>query len=103
MYSIIKKAAKKAILHSYKNNYILFWDAECESLYRTVLQSCPGDNSSLVATALFAKLGIQTDLTIDVSHSSGKAWSILNNLTSKSSPYHCLVSADAIASQLVRN
>ena len=34
-----------------------------------------------------------------------KAWSILNNLTSRSrhSPRHCPVSADAIASQLVRN
>ena len=38
-------------------------------------------------------------------HSSRKAWSILNNLTGRSrhSPRHCLVSANAIASQLVRN
>ena len=37
--------------------------------------------------------------------SSRKAWSILNNLTDRSrhSPRHCPVSADAIASQLVRN
>ena len=36
---------------------------------------------------------------------SRKAWSILNNLTGRSrhSPRHCPVSADAIASQLVRN
>ena len=42
---------------------------------------------------------------IDFSHSSRKAWSILNNLTGRSrhSPRHCPVSADAIASQLVRN
>ena len=42
---------------------------------------------------------------IDFSHSSRKAWSILNNLTGRSqhSPRHCLVSADAIASQLARN
>ena len=39
------------------------------------------------------------------SHTSRKPWSILNNLTGKSrhSPRHCPVSADAIASQLVRN
>ena len=39
------------------------------------------------------------------SHSSRKAWSILNNLTGRSrhSPRHRLVSANAIASQLVRN
>ena len=37
--------------------------------------------------------------------SSRKAWSILNNLTGRSrhSPRHCPISADAIASQLVRN
>ena len=42
---------------------------------------------------------------IDFSHSSRKAWSILNKLTgtSRHSPCHCPVSADAIASQLVRN
>ena len=39
------------------------------------------------------------------SHTSRKAWSILNNLTGRSRhfPRHCPVSADAIASQLVRN
>ena len=39
----------------------------------------------------------------DFSHSSQKAWSILNNLTGRYSPRHCPVFADAIASQLVRN
>ena len=43
--------------------------------------------------------------SIDFSHSSRKAWSILNNFTGRSrhSPRHCPVSADAITSQLVRN
>ena len=43
--------------------------------------------------------------SIDFSHSSRKAWTILNNLTGRSrhSPRHCPVSADAIAFQLVRN
>ena len=43
--------------------------------------------------------------SIDFSHSSRKAWIILNNLTGRSrhSPRHCPISADAIASQLVRN
>ena len=43
--------------------------------------------------------------SIDFSHFSRKAWSILNNLTGRSrqSPRHCPVSADAIAFQLVRN
>ena len=108
----IKKAAKKTIPRGYRNNYIPFWDAECESLYKTFLQSPQRDNSSLAATALLANLDrkwrnrwSEAVWSIDFSHSSRKAWSILNNLTGRSrhSPRHCSVSADAIASQLVRN
>ena len=51
----IKKAAKKTIPRGYQNNYIPCWDAECESLYKSFLQSPQGDDSSLAATALFAK------------------------------------------------
>ena len=39
----IKKAAKKTISRGYRNNYIPFWDAEFESLYRTFLQSSQGN------------------------------------------------------------
>ena len=35
----IKKAAKKTIPRGYRNNYIPCWDAECESLYKTFLQT----------------------------------------------------------------
>ena len=108
----IKKAAKKTIPCGYRNNYIPCWDAECESLYKTFLQFPQGDDSSLADTVLLAKLDrkqrdrwSEAVRSIDFSHSSRKAWSILNNLTGRSqhSPHHCLVSADAIASQLVRN
>ena len=108
----IKKAAKKTIPRGYRNNYIPCWDAECESLYKTFLQFPQGDDSSLAATALLAKLDrkqrdrwSEAVRSIDFSHSSRKAWSILNNLTGRSrhSPHHCPVSFDAIASQLVRN
>ena len=108
----IKKAAKKTIPRGYQNNYIPCWDAECESLYKTFLQSPQGDDSSLAATALLAKLDrkrrdqwSEAVRSIDFSHSSRKAWSILNNLTGRSrhSPRHCPVSAGAISSQLVRN
>ena len=51
--NIIKKAAKKTIPRWYRNNYIPCWNAECESLYT---QSPQEDDSSLVATALLAKL-----------------------------------------------
>ena len=110
--NITKKAAKKTISCGCQNNYIPCWDAECESFYKTFLQSPQGDDSSLAATALLAKLDrkrrdrwSKAVRSIDFSHSSRKAWSILNNLTGRSrhSPRHCPVSADAIASQLVRN
>ena len=108
----IKKAGKNIIPRGYRNNYIPCWDAECESLYKTFLQSPQGDDSSLAATALLAKLDrkwrdswSEAVGSIDISHSSRKAWSILNNLTGRSrhSPRHCPVSTDAIASELVRN
>ena len=50
----IKKAAKKTIPRGYQNNYISCWDEE--SLYKTFLQFLQGDDSSLAATALLAKL-----------------------------------------------
>ena len=108
----IKKAPKTTIPRGYRNNYIPCWDAECESLYKIFLQSPQGDESSLNTTALLAKIDrkrrdrwSEAVRSIDFSHSSRKAWSILNNLTGRSrhSPRHCPVSADAIASQLVRN
>ena len=108
----IKKAAKCTIPRGYRNNYIPCWDAECESLYKTFLQSSQGDDSSLAATALLAKLDrkrrdrwSEAVRNIDFSHSSPKAWSTLNNPTGRSrhSPRHCSVSANAISSQLVRN
>ena len=52
----IKKAPKKIIPRGYPNNCIPYWDAECEFLYKTFLQSPQGDDSSLAATALLAKL-----------------------------------------------
>ena len=66
----------------------------------------------MAATALLAKLDrkprdqwSEAVQSIDFSHSSRKAWSILNNLTGRSrhSPRYCPVSANVIASQLVRN
>ena len=98
----IEKAAKKTILRGYRNNYIPCCDAECESLYKKIfLQSPQGDNSSLAATDLFAKLDrkrrdrwSEAVRSIDFSHSSRKVWSILNNLTirSRHSLRHCPVS-----------
>ena len=68
------------------------------------------ETTSLAVITLLAKLDrkrrdrwSEAVRSIDFSHSSRKAWSILNNLTVTSlrhSPRHCPVSANAIASQL---
>ena len=71
-----------------------------------------GRRLKFATTALLAKLDrkqrdrwSEAVWSIDFSHSSRKAWSTLKNLTGRSrhSLRHCLVSANAIASQLVRN
>ena len=97
-FNTIKKAAKKTIPRGYRNNYIPCWGAECESLYKTFLQSPQGDDSSLAATALLAKLDrkrrgrwSKAVPSIDFLHSSRKAWSILNNLTGRSRHSPCLL------------
>ena len=108
----ISTAAKKYIPRGRRNDHTSCWDAECENLYQMFLQSPEGSDSSRAASALLSRLdrkrrdrwteGVQT---IDFSHSSRKAWSILNNLTGRSRRYprHCAVSANAIASVLVNN
>ena len=108
----ISKAAKKAIPRGRRNTYVPCWDAKCEALYQTFLQSPAGDQSSRVATALITWLDkkrrdrwSEAVRNINFSHSSRKAWSIINNLTGRlrHSPCNCPVSANAIAAQLVRN
>ena len=47
---------KKAILRGRRNTYIPCWDAKCEALYQTFLQSPAGDQSSRAATALITWL-----------------------------------------------
>ena len=88
------------------------WDAECENLYRTFLQSPEGSDSNRAASSLLLRLDkkrrdgwSEVVQTIDFSHSGRKAWSILNNPTGRSrrSPCHCAISANVIASQLIRN
>ena len=108
----ISKAAKNAIPHGRCNTYIPCWDAKCEVLYQTFLQSHAGDQSSRAATALITWLDkkrrdrwSEAVQNIDFSHSSRKAWSTINNLTGRSrhSLRNCPVSANAIAAQLVKN
>ena len=108
----ISTAAKKCIPRGRRNNRIPCWDAKCENLYQTFLQYSEGHKSSRAATTLLARLDRKSRnrwseavQNIDFSHSSRVAWSTLDNLTGRSrqSSRQCLVSANAIASQLVKN
>ena len=109
----IKKAAKKTIPRGYRNTCT--FRVGMQSVNPSIKPFCSllrETTQAWAATALLAKLDrkqrdqwSEAVRSIDFSHSSRKAWSILNNLTGRSqhSPHHCPVSADAIASQLVRN
>ena len=83
----ISTAATKYIPRGRRNNHIPCWDAECENLHQMFLQSPEGSDSSRAASAQLSKLNRKRSdrwseavQTIDFSHSSRKAWSILNNL-----------------------
>ena len=108
----INTAAKKCIPRGRRNNRIPCWDADCKNLYQKFLQCPEGHESSRADIALLARLDRkrrdrwpEAVQNIDFSHSSRVAWSTLNNLTgwSRQSPRQCLVSANAIASQLVKD
>ena len=110
--NVIRTAAKNFMPRGHRNNDKPRWDAECENLYRTFLQSPEGSDSNGAATALLLRLDkkrrdrwSEAVQTIDFSHSSRKTRSILNNVTGRSrrSPRHCAVSANSIASQMIRN
>ena len=111
-YNVIRRAAKNSIPRGYRNNHIPRWDAECENLYRTFLQSPEGSDPNEATTAPLVRLDkklrdrwSEAVQTINFLLSSRKAWSVLNNRTGRSrrSPRHCAVSANAIASQVIRN
>ena len=59
----IKKAAKKTIPRGYRNTYIPCWDPECESLYKTFLQS-PQEDDSIIYLFISFLLTINLKLII---------------------------------------
>ena len=109
---ILSTAAKRSIPRGRRTNHIPCWDAECEELYQRFLSLPEGLDSSRAATALLSRLDrkrkdrwSEAVRNIDFSHSSRLAWNTINNLTGRSrqAPRQCPVSANAIASQLVKN
>ena len=105
-------AAKTSIPRGRRNNYRPCWDAECETLYQTFLEASLGEASSTAASALLARLDdkrrdrwSEVINNIDFAHSSRLAWSTIDNLTGRSRQPRrlCPISANSIASQLVKN
>ena len=110
--STIIYAAKQTIPRGRRNNYKPCWDKECEQLYQAFLQAPQGRASSTAASVLLAKLDegrlkrwSELVNNIDLTHSSRLAWNAINNLTGRSRQSYrpCPISANSIASQLVRN
>ena len=110
--NVLVNAAKKSIPRGRRNDYKPCWDWECEQLYSAFLRAPTGGESNRAASALLLRLDQRRQErweeavnTIDFTHSSLKAWSILNNLTGRSrhSSRCCPISANKIASQFVKN
>ena len=54
--NVIRTAAKNSIPRGRPNSHIPCWDAKCENLYRTFLQSPEGSDSNGAATTLLLRL-----------------------------------------------
>ena len=87
-------------------------DAECETLYQAFLRAPQGKSSNTAASALLARLDkrqrkrwSEAVNAIVFTHSSRLAWNAINNLTgrTKQSYCPCPISANSVASQLVKN
>jgi len=88
------------------------WDKECETLYRSFIRAPVGTASDRAASSLLSRLQQKKQErweeavnSIDFSHSSRMAWRTINKLAGRSgrSSRLCPVSANSIASQLVKN
>ena len=88
------------------------WDKECEILYRSFIRAPVGTGSDRAASSLLSRQQQKKQGRweaavnfIDFSHSSCKAWRTINKLTGRSgrSTRQCPISANSIASQLVKN
>ena len=105
-------AAKQCIPRGRRKNYVPCWDKECETLYRFLIRSPVGTGSDRAASSLLSRLQEKKQArweeavnSTDFSHSSRNAWRTINKVTGRSgrSSRLCPVSANPIASQLVKN
>ena len=104
--------AKQCIPHGRRKSDVPWWDKECETLYRSITRAPVGTDSDRAATSLLSRLGQKKQerreeavISIEFSRSSHKAWRTINKLTGRSGRAfrQCPISANSIASQLVKN
>jgi len=104
-------AVKQCIPRGRRKNYVPCWDKECETLYCSFIRTPVGTDSNRAASSVLSWLEQakqerweEAVNSIHLLHSSRKAWSTINELTGRSgrSCYLCSVSANSIASQLVK-
>ena len=108
---VLLGAAKKTIPRGYNRNYIPGWDEECSRLLCDHQRASSREEVDMTAAALIQRLDVTrrtrwTEVveSIDFTHSSRKAWQTINQLTGRNTtPTSCPVTADAIASQLLKN
>ena len=108
---VLLTAAGKHIPRGRRPAYVPCWDAECEALLQTHIETQSEDERDTAATNLHRRLDekrrerwAETVASIDFTHSSKRAWQTLNRLTGRTSkPSICPITADAIASQLTNN
>ena len=109
--SMLHQAAKPSIPRGRRHRYIPCWNEECDSLYETYAKSKTTEAREAAGNDLLALLGEMRKtrweeevFEINFTHSSRRAWSTIKKLTGRSStPKHCPVSANSIASVLVNN
>ena len=75
-YNVIKKAPKKSLPRSYRNNGIPCWaSAECETLYTSILQSLEmRHDSSLAATVSLSDLKVNSSSNLKGAQCAVPRW-----------------------------
>ena len=106
------KVAKNTITRGFRKSYIPKWDATCDQLAKDHEQSNSKEERQETANKLLDHLSVRrkevwlsTVESIDMKHSSRKAWAIINKLTGRKnvSPNPHSVSANSVASCLLKN
>ena len=107
----LQDAAKKHVPRGVRKNYVPCWVEECDDFLRVHNDAKSNAERVRAATDLMTRLNTkrrewwtETVESIDFTHSSRRAWQIINKLTGQASKTTlCPNTANAIATQLISN